>query len=249
METTAPVRNVFSSVRKPGKPLDIPVLKADVANINSYNRLDGLFLLEHLNDRVITSAFFDPQYRGVMDKMKYGNEGEGRQKARIELAQMSDEMITQFIEAIDRVLIPSGHLFLWVDKFHLCEGTSNWFGNTALSVVDLITWDKGKIGMGYRTRRKSEYLLVLQKAPLRAKGIWTRHDIPDVWVEKVENKRHPHQKPALLQQRLIESVSAPNDYILDPCSGSYSVWEACRLTGRNFIGCDLRPVEGNRQEK
>jgi site-specific DNA-methyltransferase (adenine-specific) len=28
-----------------------------------------------------------------------------------------------------------------------------------------------KMGMGYRTRRESEYLLVLQKPPLKAKGI------------------------------------------------------------------------------
>ena len=34
--------------------------------------------------------------------------------------------------------------------------------------------------MGYRTRRKSEYCLVLQKVPLRAKGVWRSHNIPDV---------------------------------------------------------------------
>ncbi|HKG70020.1 MAG TPA: hypothetical protein VKA92_14200, partial [Segetibacter sp.] len=72
----------------------------------------------------ITACFFDPQYRGVMDKMKYGNEGE-RQKGRAELEQMSEETIKLFIKEIDRVLIPDGHLFLWVDKFHFCEGTSH----------------------------------------------------------------------------------------------------------------------------
>jgi len=217
------------------------VLLNSKIKVNSKNEMDGLALLKGVKNNVITASFFDPQYRGVMDKLKYGNEGE-RQKERAQLEQMSDEVITSFINEIDRVLIPSGHLFLWIDKFHLCEGTGHWFKNTKLSVVDLITWDKGKIGMGYRTRRKSEYLLILQKAPQRAKGVWTKHDIPDTWTEKIFDKKHPHQKPARLQRELIEAVSEKDDYIIDPCSGSYSVFSACVLTERNFIGCDIKTV-------
>lgn len=233
---------VFSSTRKKSVILENPVLRGDDIKINDYNVLDGLTLLKNINDKVITASFFDPQYRGIMEKMKYGNEGEGRQKARAELSQMSEETIQQFIEEIDRILIPSGHLLIWIDKFHLCEGTTPWFKNTSLSIVDLITWDKGKIGMGYRTRRKSEYLLILQKLPLRAKGVWSKHDIPDVWTEKIVGKIHPHQKPLILQKNLISSISSINDYILDPCAGSYSVFEACKTIERNFIGCDLKPV-------
>jgi site-specific DNA-methyltransferase (adenine-specific) len=188
---------------------------------------------------VITAVFFDPQYRGIMDKMKYGNEGQ-RQKERAVLQQMSDETIGLFIIEINRVLKGSGHLFLWIDKFHLCEGVTSWIKNTDFSIVDLITWDKGKIGMGYRTRRKSEYLLILQKAPIKAKGFWTRHDIPDVWSEKITNKVHPHQKPLALQKLLIDAVSSEGDYIVDPCAGSYSVLQACKELQRNFIGCDFQ---------
>src|SRR4051794_6364936 len=220
--------SVFSSKRKPSKKSTAEILRSDSISINKPNILNGLELLKSVNDGVITASFFDPQYRGIMEKMKYGNEG-SRQKERAGLMQMSDELIQEFIEEINRVLQPSGHLFLWIDKFHLCEGTSQWFKNTQLSIVDLITWDKGKIGMGYRTRRKTEYLLILQKLPLRAKGVWSKHDIPDVWTEKIVDKRHPHQKPRLLQTSLIEAVSSESDYILDPCAGSYSVLEACRM--------------------
>lgn len=140
---------------------------------------------------VLKHVFFDPQYRGVLDKLKYGNEGKGRGKARCELEQMDEETIINFIEEIDRVLKNSGHLFLWVDKFHLCQGVLSWFVNTNLNLVDMIVWDKGKIGMGYRTRRKSEYLIVLQKSPVKAKGYWNDHAIPDVWEEKtgIRNER------------------------------------------------------------
>lgn len=247
METTGSAfkknTTVFSGLRTVIKPAGHPISKSSTIVANQPNMMDGLILLNQLNNDTVTASFFDPQYRGIMDKLNYGNEGE-RQKERSELQQMSEETIQTFIHEIDRVLIFSGHLFLWIDKFHLCEGINHWTENTTLSIVDLITWDKGKIGMGYRTRRKSEYMLVLQKKPLKAKGHWTRHDIPDVWTEKIQNKKHPHQKPYLLQKNLIEAVSSPGDYIVDPSAGSYSVMSICIETGRNFIGGDLRaPIE------
>jgi site-specific DNA-methyltransferase (adenine-specific) len=206
---------------------------------NKKNQMNGLKLLLEFNNNSIPAVFFDSQYRGVMDKMKYGNEG-ARQKGRSELEQMPDDVIINFIKEIDRTLIPSGHLFLWIDKFHLVEGIKPWFENTSLETVDMITWDKGKIGMGYRTRRKSEYLVVIQKTPKKAKGYWTAHDIPDVWLEKVK-KVHPHSKPEQLQAAIINSTIKENDFVVDPASGGYSVMRAALSVGRKFIGSDLLP--------
>lgn len=61
--------------------------------------------------RPLLLHFFDPQYRGVLDKLKYGNEGQARGKARCELTQMDEDTIVNFIKEIDRVLKDSGHLF------------------------------------------------------------------------------------------------------------------------------------------
>jgi site-specific DNA-methyltransferase (adenine-specific) len=205
---------------------------------NQKLEMDGLKLLSHLKDKEIKLCFFDPQYRGVLDKMNYGNEGE-RQSGRASLEQMSEETIISFIKEIDRVLVPSGHMMLWVDKFHLCEGVKPWIDGTTLNLVDMITWDKGKIGMGYRTRRKCEYLVIFQKSPLRAKGCWKVHDIPDSWLEKVK-KIHPHSKPIQLQTALINATTEEDDYVLDPASGGFSVFESCKLINRNFVGCDLK---------
>lgn len=206
--------------------------------INKKNQIDGLELMNGIKDETISTAFFDPQYRGILDKMKYGNEGKNRGKARSELQQMSEETIIAFIQELNRVIKPQGHLFLWVDKFHLCQGVLSWFIDTDFNLVDMITWDKGKIGMGYRTRRKSEYLIILQKSPVRAKGVWTDHSIPDVWEEKTE-KIHAHSKPIELQKRLIEAVTKEGEYVLDPAAGGYSVMIACEQSNRNFIGGDI----------
>ncbi|MBR6901625.1 MAG: hypothetical protein IKN30_06145, partial [Synergistaceae bacterium] len=133
---------------------------------------------------------------------------------------MNEKTIINFINEINRVLKESGHLFLWVDKFHLCQGVLDWFLETELNLVDMIVWDKGKIGMGYRTRRKSEYLIVFQKSPVRAKSCWTDHAIPDVWEEKAD-KIHPHSKPIELQKRLIAATTVEGDVVLDPAAGGF----------------------------
>lgn len=214
------------------------LLKSDTYSINKRNKANGLDLLADINDSTVATAFFDPQYRGILDKLKYGNEGQARGKARCALEQMDEDTIINFIKEIDRVLKDSGHLFLWVDKFHLCQGIFSWLVNTNLHLVDMLVWNKGKIGMGYRTRRKSEYLIVLQKTPVKAKGCWNDHAIPDVWEEKTP-KVHPHSKPIELQKRLIAATTQEGDYVLDPASGGYSVYEACKLSNRNFIGGDI----------
>lgn len=208
---------------------------------NTKLNLDGLELMEHLESQSVDLCFFDPQYRGVLDKLKYGNEGE-RQKGRANLEQMSEQTIISFIAEIDRVLKPSSYLMLWIDKFHLCEGINEWLKNTSLNIVDLITWDKGKMGMGYRSRRQCEYLLILQKSPIKAKGTWRVHNIRDVCNEKIpqnELKLHPHSKPKGLQKALIESCTSEGDLVLDPASGSFSVFACCKDLKRDFIGTDV----------
>ncbi len=228
--------SVFSNERTVQVPsIDLP----NFLKPNTRLKMDGLELLSHLPNESLPIAFLDPQYRGVLDKMNYGNEGKSREKRRSSLMQMSEELISEFIQGIDNVLIPSGHLFLWMDKFHLCQGFTDWFEDTQLEVVDLIVWNKDRFGMGYRSRRVSEYCVVLQKHPKKAKGVWKIHNIRDVWLERTETKEHPHQKPVGLQAELIEAVSNEGDYVIDPAAGSFSVMEAAHSKGRNFIGCDL----------
>ena len=205
--------------------------------INKKLNIDGVELLKQIQDKSLKVTFFDPQYRGILDKLSYGNEGKSRGKDRSDLPQMSEDIIKTFLKEIERVLLPSGYLFLWVDKFHLVEGVNPWISDLNMEIVDLITWNKMKIGMGYRTRRKSEYLLVIQKLPKKAKSTWTLHNIPDVWDEKVV-KTHTHSKPIELQKQLILATTNEGDLVCDPASGGFSVFEACKLTNRKFIGGD-----------
>ena len=85
--------------------------KSKTFPLNTKLKMDGLTLLKSLEDCSVSAVFFDPQYRGILDKMNYGNEGE-RQIERSKLAQMSERKIISFVREINRVLKPSSHLFL-----------------------------------------------------------------------------------------------------------------------------------------
>jgi site-specific DNA-methyltransferase (adenine-specific) len=211
-------------------------------------RGDALMLLQSLMGGCVRLVFFDPQHRGVLDKLRYGNEG-ARQKGRSKLPAMTGDYIDQCCRDAARVLAPSGYLLLWTDTFHLCEGDHRRIEDV-LKCVDLIAWDNLRPGNGYRTRRRGDYLLVLQKEPLRAKATWHDHSIPSRWSEKVDRKTHPHAKPAGLIARLIGALTAPGDLVVDPAAGSFIVMHVCNAMGRHFVGCDIacEPPDRDRAE-
>jgi site-specific DNA-methyltransferase (adenine-specific) len=199
---------------------------------------DARTLLGSLPDGISAAAFFDPQHRSTtLDRLRYGNEG-ARQKQRCALPAMSDCYIEACCRDIARVLRPSGYLFLWVDTFRLCRGDHLHVADV-LPCVDLIAWDNERFGMGYRSRRCGDYLLILQKPPIRAKATWHDHGIRDRWAEKVDTRIHPHLKPAGLIRRLIGAVTAPDDLVIDPAAGSFIVMDIAHELGRRFSGCDL----------
>jgi hypothetical protein len=144
------------------------------------------------------------------------------------------------------VLALGAYLLRWSDTFHLCEGDHLRIADV-LKCVDLIAWDNLRPGNGYRTRRRGDYLLVLQKPPIVAKSTWRDHGIASRWPEKVDRKIHPHVKPIGLITRLIRAVTQPGDLVVDPAAGSFVVMRAAHQLGRDIIGCDLKlPENGTR---
>src|ERR1700750_2312444 len=130
------------------------------ARINVMQQGDALTLLRSLPEAYAPLVFFDPQHRAVLEKLKFGNE-RARQKGRAGLPAMSDDYIDSVCLEIVRVLKPSGYLMRWIDTFCLCEGHHLRIPRQHIKPVDLIAWDSLHLGMGKRSRRRGDYLLVL----------------------------------------------------------------------------------------
>lgn len=84
-----------------------------------------------------------------------------------------------------------------------------------------------------RSRRRGDYLLVLQKPLLGAKTTWRDHGICNRWPEKIDRKIHPHAKPIGLITRLIGATTAPGNLVVNLAAGSsdtQSARTACEIT-------------------
>jgi site-specific DNA-methyltransferase (adenine-specific) len=114
---------------------------------------DACELLRSLPDGCTPLIFFDPQYRDVLDKLDYGNEG-ARQKGRAELPAMTSDYIDDVCRESARVLAPSGYLMRWSDTFNLCDAHHLRIADV-LKCVDLIAWDHLRPGNGYRSCRRA----------------------------------------------------------------------------------------------
>lgn len=74
----------------------------------------------------------------------------------------------------------------------------------------------------------------------------SQYGLTDVWDDidfyRDRGKRiHPTQKPLSLIERLILTSSNPGDNVLDIFSGSGTTGVACKLHGREFLGCEINP--------
>src|SRR6516162_6096843 len=213
---------------------------AQIYQRNSSQHGDALALLQSLSDSCTPLAFFDPQHRENLDKLKYGNEGE-RQRERCKLPQMSSEYIDECCREMARVLMPSGYLMRWQNVFQVGTGVHLRLADV-LQCVDIIAWDNLRISNGYRARRRGDYLVALQKPPIKGRATWrTKPTIPDRWPEKIvkPRKQHPHIKPIGLISALIEAITSPGDLVVDPAAGSFVVMHAAHQLGREFVGCDI----------
>jgi adenine-specific DNA-methyltransferase len=64
-------------------------------------------------------------------------------------------------------------------------------------------------------------------------------DIPNVKSNHVEKTAHPCQFPVELIERLVLSMTSPNDWVLDPFMGVGSTAIAALMHGRKAVGAEI----------
>jgi len=97
----------------------------------------------------------------------------------------------------------------------------------------ILIWTKGVVKYAWRWEPIFVYA-VNPRYNLNAR-IWSDH-LPCQPLHRKQSV-HPYEKPMKLIQQLV-SFSSKNDLILDPCSGSGVVPQACIDSGRSFLAFD-----------
>jgi len=109
-----------------------------------------------------------------------------------------------------------------------------------LAASTLATWGtKKQLALYDKTGRRRCSSTTAQASPGVPLGdVW---DISIVAPVARERTGYPTQKPEALLSRLIESLTAPGDWVVDPYLGSGTSLAVCARLGRNAIGIDDNP--------
>lgn len=142
-------------------------------------------------------------------------------------------------EEFERILKDNAPIFVFCDdKYYpsIYRAFYNW------QSVQMIVWDKGKIGMGKPFRKRHELIVYANRETIdynRTENITHYPTVLNYKVVTEKEKVHPAQKPIKLLEDLILGFSNENDTILDCFMGSGTTGVACVNTNRNFIGIEL----------
>lgn len=88
----------------------------------------------------------------------------------------------------------------------------------------------------YATDENGSTLVGGAKKGVPISDVW---EIPFLNPKATERVGYPTQKPILLLERIIDLVTEPGDWVLDPFCGSGTTVIAAQLSGRNAIGIDV----------
>lgn len=66
-------------------------------------------------------------------------------------------------------------------------------------------------------------------------------ELKNTMVGGKERTTHPTQKPISICELFIKYWTNENDLVLDPFVGSGTTAVACKILGRNYIGCENNP--------
>lgn len=163
----------------------------------------------------------------------------------------TDEMFRAALREFARLLKPRGVLCCCCGDGGGRRPKFAWWSiwiDEVLCFKQKITWDKGKIGMGWHYRRSTEAILVASRGP-NCNWYYKGHDIENIIRPGEHNIRkiiprahqHPTEKPPELAMFFIRLHTKPGDIVLDPFMGSGSTGEAALRMGRRFIGIELDP--------
>lgn len=135
---------------------------------------------------------------------------------------------------IERVLKPDGPLMIFCDDIYYAVLVGLFYD---WKQINLLVWDKRKIGMGKPFRRRHECLFYANRGTPLITGEMSH--IPTILEYPLTKEHHGAEKPVGLCEQMIRELTPLGGTVLDLFMGSGTTGVAALRSGRNFIGCEL----------
>ena len=141
---------------------------------------------------------------------------------------------------LTNVIIWYYHNGMWAQRFFSNRHEEIiWFTKTDKYLFDLdavrIKYDKETLELYKKDKRLQEKNLLKGKNP---SNVW---EISRLNSNSKERVGHVTQKPEAIMRRIIKSMSAERDIVLDAFAGSTVAAKVCIEENRNSISCDIDP--------
>jgi site-specific DNA-methyltransferase (adenine-specific) len=184
--------------------------------MNELHNIDCMEYLATCEDNAFELAIVDPPYGAV----KLMISGGGQSKImRDEMSKWDKRPEQQYFDELRRV---SNNQIIW--------GSNYFIDNLPIS-SRWLCWDKGKLN------HFPEFELAWMSFNKPSRMF--RYHRVDAYINDMDQKIHPTQKPVKLYEWLLMNYAKEGDRILDTHLGSGSIAIACHNLGFDLVGCEL----------
>lgn len=200
--------------------------------LNKIYCMDCLEGIKKLSNNSVSLVVTDPPYTTPIVT------GFGRKKVK-NVADLSiqEQYMVILKKKFEKVLKPNAPVFIFCDdKYYptIFRAFYDW------NALQLVIWDKGRIGMGKPFRKQHELILYANRNAFEyyRRGL-TYSTILKYKPIPISERLHPAEKPLELIKDLIKGFSKKGELVVDCFMGGGTVALACKQTNRNFIGFEL----------
>jgi len=195
--------------------------------------MDCLDLLRSMPSESVDHCITDPPYgvRSLYSVYDWGEDLGGQEPTKLQRATKHWQVHKPIYEQIRRVLKPNGNL-AWSSGMIYYPWFAQWFGPHRV-------WALSRFGA---TRQASGHIWIVQDRERQAIRFPDRDGV--IFYKSIPQLRDRHPCPKTIEEAsfMVESLTRPNDIVIDPFCGLGSTLVACQRLGRRWIGCDLSPA-------
>lgn len=200
--------------------------------INKIIQGDCIEVMKTMPDKSVDLILTDPPY--FLPAQHYNT----RKQFRRNFSDLGilESFFKEFFNQLQRIMKEYGHFYIFCDgqSYPLFYYYSYFFTKSVRPLI----WDKKTSINGYNWRHQHEIILYAEMP--QAKPIPSGDgDILRYSAVKVEERKHPAQKPEDLLTKIISKHKA--ELVFDPFSGSGSTLVVAKKQGKKYIGIELNP--------